>query len=59
MNPLERLEALGFTDAALVGVQRTKTVFRVRTAKGWQYEKFDTEALPDALDAWASKHQPG
>lgn len=57
MNPLEKLESLGFSNAAVVGLQPDRITVRVRTTKGWVYEKFDADDEP-ALVAWAAKHAP-
>lgn len=55
MDILEQLESLGFPDASVVGLMHHEITVRVHTDKGWIYEKFDPENLPDAVDAWAAK----
>lgn len=53
MSLLERLEVAGFPDAAIVGLPMCdKLTVRVRTDKGWLYEKFDHD---EDVSAWASR----
>lgn len=55
MAILQKLTDLGFANAAVTGEAKGVTTVRVRTAKGWVYEKF-TDA--SQADNWAKFHQP-
>lgn len=50
-----RLKALGFTDCEMVGDKRGVQIFRIRTDKGWTYERFES---PADVDAWAVGKAP-
>ncbi len=56
MTVLETLSDLGFS-AAIVGDRKGVSVVRVRTARGWTYEKFKDDDEP-AVRAWAANHTP-
>lgn len=56
--PITRLNELGFVNASVVGEDKKNTTVRVRTSKGWTYEKFPIAELPAAVDAWAKDHTP-
>lgn len=53
MDILQKLSDLGFTNAAVLN--ETSGLTRIRTSRGWVYERFTTEAQ---LDAWASRNNP-
>lgn len=53
MGILEKLADLGFSNAELLDDKKGTT--RVRTSKGWVYERFASE---DAVSAWAVRHKP-
>jgi hypothetical protein len=52
---LQKLTALGFTNAADLGTKNGKTLVRVMTSKGWAYERFATIA---DVTAWAVGRLP-
>lgn len=54
---LDRLASLGFTNASILSEKGGKVIVKVRTAKGWTYERFPVGDL-DAVDRWASYHEP-
>ena len=58
MEPLAKLSDLGFTAEGIPDRKRRDvTVYKIRTSKGWTYERFTTDA---EVEAWAAKgHQPG
>lgn len=59
MTALETLADLGFVDSAIVATKGAVQTFRIRTAKGWAYEKFTNDDTAEAyVRAWATKHQP-
>lgn len=53
MDILSKLSSLGFSNAALLDEKKGLT--RVRTAKGWVYDRFQSE---EHIDAWADNHKP-
>lgn len=53
----KRLMELGFHNIEFVNEKRGLVTVKIRTSKGWTYEKFDS-AVPDAVDLWSAKHQP-
>ena len=53
MDILAKLADLGFTNATVLN--EAKGLTRIRTAKGWVYERFKTEAQ---IEAWAAKNSP-
>jgi len=55
MAILQKLTDLGFTQAEVTGEAKGKTAVRVRTSKGWVYERFTDEA---AVQRWANFHMP-
>lgn len=55
MTIVEKLTSLGFSNAETIGEAKGKTAVRVRTSRGWVYERF---ANDDAVDRWANFHQP-
>ncbi|XAI96514.1 hypothetical protein [Microcystis phage Mae-JY35] len=54
---IERLASLGFTNAEVLNSDGPKSTVRIRTSKGWVYERFTKDNL-DAIDLWASRHEP-
>lgn len=64
MTALEALADLGFADASIVATKDVKgkpsvLTLRIRTSKGWAYEKFTNDDDAEAsVRAWAEKHQP-
>lgn len=52
---VQKLNSLGFANAANLGEKNGKTLVRVRTARGWVYERFSSTA---EIAAWAQKHEP-
>ena len=57
MTTPETLTDLGFS-AEAVSERKGLTTYRIRTSKGWTYEKFPADA-EDAVRAWAKAHEPG
>lgn len=57
MTTPETLTDLGFS-AEAVSERKGLTTYRIRTSKGWTYEKFAADA-EDAVRAWAKAHEPG
>lgn len=55
MTALETLADLGFTNSTIVATKGAVQTFRIRTSKGWAYERFTDEA---SVRTWADKHQP-
>jgi hypothetical protein len=53
MDILAKLTELGFTNAAVLN--EAQGLVRVRTSKGWVYDRFKTEAQ---VEAWAAKNSP-
>lgn len=53
MDILKKLEALGFSNAAVLDEKKGLT--RVRTAKGWVYERFLSD---EQIDMWSDRHKP-
>lgn len=53
MDILKTLSDAGFENAALLDPE--KGLVRVRTAKGWAYERFKTE---EQLASWVKAHEP-
>lgn len=51
MDILQKLADLGFTNASVFGEGLT----RVRTSRGWVYERFKTE---EQIIAWARNREP-
>ncbi len=58
MTALEKLEALGFTGSAVVNERRGIVTVRIRTTRGWTYEKFSTANAEAEVAAWAVHHSP-
>lgn len=58
MSAVEILAGLGFEQAQQTGEARGKTIVRIRTSKGWVYEKFDSAGLEQSIARWAGGHQP-
>jgi hypothetical protein len=52
MDILQTLSDLGFADAAIL--DEGKGVVRIRTSKGWTYERFKSEG---DIAAWAGTHR--
>jgi hypothetical protein len=55
MTIIEKLASLGFTNTELIGEARGKSTVKIRTTKGWVYEKF---ATIDDVARWAVFHEP-
>lgn len=55
MTILEKLADMGFANAALIGEDKSKSLLKIRTAKGWVYERFGSE---DDVQRWAHFHSP-
>ncbi|MEK1929491.1 MAG: hypothetical protein AAAC47_06815 [Pararhizobium sp.] len=53
MDILAKLAELGFTNAAVL--DEAKGLTRIRTERGWVYERFKTE---EQISAWANYHKP-
>lgn len=53
----QKLLALGFSNIEVISEKKTIVTVKIRTSKGWTYEKFDS-ADPAAVDLWAIKHSP-
>lgn len=55
---IERLSMLGFNNAAVARVDSNGySVCKIRTSKGWVWERFDPQNL-SAVSSWAIKHKP-
>lgn len=55
MSILEYLVSLGFTNSTVVGEAKGVTTVRIRTDKGWAYERFASNA---DVDTWAHGKKP-
>lgn len=55
MTIIEKLASLGFANAQLSGEAKGVSTVRIRTAKGWVYDRFASE---EAVDRWANFHKP-
>lgn len=53
MDILQKLADLGFTNASILNEASGLT--RIRTSKGWVYERFTAEWQ---IDAWAARNKP-
>lgn len=53
MDILQKLSELGFTNATVLNEASGLT--RIRTAKGWVYERFASESQ---IEAWANRNSP-
>lgn len=53
MDILQKLSSLGFEN--IVVLDEKKGLTRVRTAKGWVYERFQSE---EHIEAWFDTHKP-
>jgi hypothetical protein len=53
MDILQKLSELGFTNATVLNEASGLT--RIRTAKGWVYERFASESQ---MEAWANRNSP-
>lgn len=58
MTALEKLEALGFTGSVVVNERKGIVTVRVRTTRGWTYEKFSAANAEAEVAAWANHHSP-
>lgn len=54
---LDYLASLGFTNASILSQTPSKALVKVRTSKGWTYERFPIDDN-GAIDRWASHHEP-
>jgi hypothetical protein len=55
MTIIQKLAELGFANATDLGTKNGKTLVRVRTSKGWAYERFGTV---DDVAVWARGRTP-
>lgn len=55
MDALATLSEAGFANVASLGEKNGKVLVRIRTARGWVYERFSSAA---EIAAWAQKHEP-
>jgi len=55
MTIIEKLASLGFFNAELANEARGKSTAKIRTSRGWVYEKF---ASVEDVDRWAVFHKP-
>lgn len=53
MDILQKLADLGFTNATILNEASGLT--RIRTSRGWVYERFASEPQ---LEAWAARNKP-
>jgi hypothetical protein len=53
MDILQKLADLGFTNATMLN--EAQGLVRIRTSKGWVYERFKTESQ---IEAWAARNKP-
>ena len=53
MSILDLLSAEGFAEATIVGEKSGKVVVRVKTARGWTYERFTLAKAEAEVAAWA------
>lgn len=59
MTALETLADLGFQNSSIVLEKRGQVTVRVRTSKGWTYQKFtEGDGLEASVRAWAVDHLP-
>lgn len=58
MNILDKLQSLGFEAELCARGKGTNVTYRIRTSKGWTYEKFTSEDAVDAATNWAIHHEP-
>lgn len=54
---LSRLSELGFTNASEIREEGPRTLYRIRTSRGWVYERFPKDDA-SAVDRWAAHHEP-
>lgn len=54
---LDRLASLGFTNAEVLIEGQIVTTVRIRTSKGWVYERFPNDNF-DAINDWSTRHEP-
>lgn len=59
MTPLEKLSELGFANAAIVGEKKGIVTVRIRTTRGWTYERFNAATSAVAVEAWAVGREAG
>jgi len=52
-----RLAALGFINCEALSEKKAIVTVRIRTSRGWTYEKFDSADIA-SIDLWAKKHEP-
>lgn len=61
MTALEKLEALGFAGSVVVNERNERkgiVTLRIRTSRGWTYEKFTVANAEAEVAAWAIHHSP-
>ena len=54
---VQKLVSLGFVNTQGLSEKKTIVTVRIRTSKGWTYEKFDSADMA-AIDLWAGNHAP-
>jgi hypothetical protein len=55
MTIIEKLASLGFSNAELASDDKGTSTVKIRTAKGWVYDRFTSEA---SVERWANFHKP-
>lgn len=55
MAIVQALADAGFSNTTIVGEKAGVTTVRIRTAKGWVYERF---VSADQVASWANRHEP-
>lgn len=54
---VQKLLSLGFTNTEALSEKKSIVTIRIRTSKGWTYEKFDSADMA-AIDLWSASHSP-
>lgn len=55
MTIIEKLADLGFSNAQVMGEAKGVSTLKIRTAKGWVYDRFTSD---DDVERWAKFHKP-
>lgn len=55
MTVVQKLAALGFKDVTDLGTKNGWTLVKIKTEKGWAYERFATVS---EAEAWAKGRKP-
>jgi hypothetical protein len=58
MTAVEKLEALGYAGSIAVNERKGVVTVRIRTTRGWTYEKFNVASAEAEVAAWAIHHSP-